>query len=306
MRITVLGSGAMGGLFGALLSQRNDVTIIGRNVAVIDTIARNGIEVRETTGASQVYHPKAATSSAGMESAELVLVFLKSMATESVLSTHRSLIGPETWLMTLQNGSGHEETLGKFAPREHIILGTTQHNASVPSPGVVAHGGFGMTCLGCAEGAVERLCGIADEFCACGLETRLSNNVQRLIWDKLFTNVSVSALTGVLQVPMGYIARDSYAWTLCQALIRETADVAAALGMDFDCAAKTAEIRALCENAPNGLTSIYADLRDGRCTEVDAISGSVVRAGRAAGVPTPCHDFMVDLIHAMEGRKSEK
>ena len=60
----------------------------------------------------------------------------------------------------------------------------------------------------------------------------------------------------------------------------------------------------MCDNSPNGLTSIYADLRDGRRSEVDTISGSVVRAGKKAGVPTPSHEFLVGLIHAMEGRKA--
>lgn len=302
MRIAVLGSGAMGGLFGARLSLNNDVTIVGRNAEVIGAINQNGLEVREPDGASRVYHPRAVASTEGMEPAELVLVLLKSMATEGALEAHRGLIGPETWLMTLQNGSGHEETLSRFAPRERIVIGTTQHNAAVTAPGVVTHGGSGMTYLGCAAGDAARVRRIAEAFTACGLEAEASGDVRRLIWNKLLTNVSVSALTGVLQVPMGCISRDEHAWNLCRTLIREAVDVAAALGMDFDCAEKTAEIKALCDNSPNGLTSIYADLRRGRRTEVDAISGSVVRAGKAAGVPTPCHEFMVELIHAMEDR----
>ena len=105
-------------------------------------------------------------------------------------------------------------------------------------------------------------------------------------------------------MPLGYISRDEHAWTLCSALIRETVDVAAALGMDFDYDQKLAEVKAVCDNSPNGLTSIYADLRDGRRSEVDTISGSVVRAGKRAGVPTPNHEFVVTLIHAMEGRNA--
>jgi 2-dehydropantoate 2-reductase len=118
----------------------------------------------------------------------------------------------------------------------------------------------------------------------------------------MFTNVSASALTAVLQVPLGYISSDPFAWTLCQKLIRETVDVAAALGMDFDYDQKVAEVRAVCDNSPNGLTSIYTDLKKGRRSEVDTISGSIVRAGEKAGVPTPNHAFMVTLIHAMEDK----
>jgi hypothetical protein len=89
-------------------------------------------------------------------------------------------------------------------------------------------------------------------------------------------------------------------------LIREAVDVAAALGMDFDYDQKVAEVKAVCDNSPKGLTSIYNDLKNGRRSEVDTISGSIVRAGEKAGVPTPNHAFMVALIHAMEDRAAGK
>ena len=150
-----------------------------------------------------------------------------------------------------------------------------------------------------------RLQPIADAFTACGISTRVSGDVQKMIWNKMFTNVSASALTGVLQAPLGFIAQDSHAWNLCRTLIRETVDVAEALGMKFDFEQKEAEVRRVCENSPEGLTSIFADLKAGRRTEVDTISGSVVRAGKKCGVPTPYHEFVVDLIHSMENRAAQ-
>ena len=137
----------------------------------------------------------------------------------------------------------------------------------------------------------------------CGLETVCEQNVQRLIWNKLFTNVSASVLTGVLQKPLGFIAEDPHAWALCEQLVREAVAVAAGDGLIFDVQEKLAQVRAVCEGSPLGLTSIYADLRDGRKTEVDTISGSVVRAGRRNGVGAPTHEIMVRLVHAMEAAK---
>lgn len=304
MKIAVLGSGAMGGLFGSYLSRRNEVTVVDINAAVVDKINREGLEVLEPDGTSNVFHPKAVTTTEGMAPVDLVVVFLKAMFSEGALKANRGIIGPDTCLMTLQNGSGHEDTLGKFVPQENIIIGTTQHNASAAAPGVSKHGGSGITHLGCVTGSVQRFQPIADAFTACGLEADVSGDVQKMIWGKMFTNVSASALTAVLQVPLGYISREEHAWALCQTLIREAVDVAAALGMEFDCAQKIAEVKAVCDNSPEGLTSIYADLRDGRRSEVDTISGSVVRAGKKAGVPTPSHEFVVSLIHAMENRKA--
>ena len=302
MKIAVLGAGAMGGLYSAYLSRHNEVTVIDVNAQVVEKINEDGLEVQEPDGTSQVYHPHAVLSTEGMEPVDLIVVFVKAMFSESALNNNRGIIGPETYLMTLQNGSGHEDMLGKFVPQEHIIIGTTQHNASVAGFGVTKHGGSGMTHMGCVTGDVTRLQKFADAFTACGLDADVSDGVQKMIWNKMFTNVSASALTGALQVPLGFISADEHAWKLCCQLIREAVDVAAALGMDFDYDEKVAEVKAVCDKSPNGLTSIYADLRDGRRSEVDTISGSIVRAGVKAGVPTPSHRFLVDLIHAMENR----
>lgn len=302
MKIAVLGAGAMGGLYSAYLSRHNEVTVIDVNAQVVEKINADGLEVQEPDGASAVYHPHAVLSTEGLEPVDLIVVFVKAMFSESALQNNKSIIGPETYLMTLQNGSGHEDMLGKFVPQEHIIIGTTQHNASVAGFGVTKHGGSGMTHMGCVTGDVNRLQKFADAFTACGLDADVSDGVQKMIWNKMFTNVSASALTGALQVPLGFISADENAWKLCCQLIREAVDVAAALGMDFDYDEKVAEVKAVCDKSPNGLTSIYADLRDGRRSEVDTISGSIVRAGVKAGVPTPSHRFLVGLIHAMENR----
>ena len=302
MKIAVLGSGAMGGLFSAYLSRHHEVTVIDVNVALVDKVNAEGLEVREPDGSSQLYHPHATLSTEGMKPVDLVVVFVKAMFSEGALQNNRSIIGPDTYLMTLQNGSGHEDTLGKFVDEEHIIIGTTQHNASVAGVGVTNHGGSGITHMGCVTGSAARLQKFADAFTECGLEADTSDGVQRMIWNKMFTNVSASVLTGILQVPRGYISRNEAAWAMCCQLIREAVDAAAGLGMEFDYDEKVSEVKAVCDRSPNGLTSIYADLRDGRRTEVDTISGSIVRAGKKGGVATPSHEFAVQMVHAMEGR----
>ena len=302
MKIAVLGSGAMGGLFSAYLSRHHEVTVIDVNAALVDKVNAEGLEVREPDGSSQLYHPHATLSTEGMEPVDLVVVFVKAMFSEGALRNNRSIIGPDTYLMTLQNGSGHEDTLGKFVDEEHIIIGTTQHNASVSGVGVTNHGGSGITHMGCVTGSAARLQKFADAFTECGLEADTSDGVQRMIWNKMFTNVSASVLTGILQVPLGYISQNEAAWAMCCQLIREAVDAAAGLGMEFDYDEKVAEVKAVCDRSPNCLTSIYADLRDGRRTEVDTISGSIVRAGKKGGVATPSHEFAVQMVHAMEGR----
>ena len=302
MKIVILGAGAMGSLFGAYLSRQNDVTLVDVNPATVENINRDGLVIREPDGTSGVFHPHAVTSTEGMSPADLIMIFLNSRFNESALTANKGIIGPDTYLMTLQNGSGHEAVLSKFVSNEHVIIGSTQHNANLASPGISNHGGSGMTYFGCISGSADRLQSMADNFTACGLEAKVSDQVQKMIWNKMFTNVSASALTAALQMPLGYISSNAHAWNLCCTLIREAVDVATALGMDFDYDEKVAEVKAVCDRSPNGLTSIYNEVKNGRRSEVDTISGSIVRAGQKTGVPTPSHVFVVELIHALEER----
>ena len=305
MKIAVIGAGAMGALYGGYLSKNNDVLLVDVNQTQVDTINEKGLIINEPDGTAAVYHPRATTNTANETPADVVVLFVKAMFSRSALAGNRSLIGPDTYLMTLQNGSGHEDVLSEFVDREHVIIGTTQHNSAIVGFGEIRHGGSGKTCIGSLCGDAARLQPIADAFSSCDLEAVCDNQVQKLIWGKMMTNVSASVLTGVLQVPLGFIAQDENAWAICETLVREAVAVAAGEGIEFDADEKVAEVRGVCERSPGGLTSIYADLRDGRKTEVDTISGSVVRTSKRNGVPAPTHEAMVRLVHAMESKAAK-
>jgi len=302
MKIAVIGCGAMGGLYGAYLSRNNDVTVIDVSEDTVGAINERGIEIVEPDGSSAAYHPRAALTSEGMEPQDLVIVFVKALFTESALAANTRIIGPNTYLLTLQNGGGHEAVLGRFADADHVVVGTTQHNAARLGPGFVRHGGSGKTVIGARGVAVEKLAPLAEALTACGLEAAVDGNVQRLIWNKLFTNVSASALTALFQMPLGFIASNGHAWELCARLVREAVDVAAAAGFEFDAEQKLAEVRRVCEASPKGITSIQADIAAGRRTEVGTISGYVVDCAREHGVPAPNHEFVVAAIRALEGK----
>ena len=303
MRIAVIGGGAMGMLYGGYLSRRHDVLIVDRKQILVDKVSREGLEIIEADGTRESYHPAVVKASDGQAPVDLLILFVKAMHNRDALSANRALIGPDTYLLTLQNGSGHEEIMLEYADRQHVLIGTTQHNSAIMDLGLIRHPGSGLTCIGPLAGDAARLTRIADAFEQCGLRTECSGDIRRIVWRKLFTNSSVSALTGVLQMPMGYIAGNPGAWAMCETLIREAVAVAGGEGIYFDAQETVNEVRGICERNPGGLTSIYADLRDGRRTEVDTISGSVVRASDRNGVPAPSHRMIVHMVHAMEERK---
>lgn len=300
MRIAVIGAGAMGSIYGGRLSLKNEVYLIATRETLTEEINSRGLKIEEL-GGENIYHPTAVTDSSELGPMDLVILFVKATASETALSQNAGLIGPETRLMTLQNGAGHEDILGKFAPPERIIIGTTEDNGAVLGPAHVRRGGQGRTNVGMLtedeEGFLPRL---KEAFDSCGFHVKIHDNIQYLIWDKLFTNVSLSAVTGILQVDMGYIAANPHAWDMTCRLIHEAVLTARAAGMDFDEEQLKERVRLTSLNNPQGCTSIRADLRSGKKTEVNTISGAVVRAAHKYGLEVPCHEFVVNMVHAME------
>ena len=300
MKIAILGDGAMGCLFSAYLSRKNEVILVGHQQEKSDILSK-ALTIVEKEGES-VFHVKATFDASSLGKMDLVILFVKSMISETVLEANKNLLGEHTYVLTFQNGCGHEEVISKFVHKDRIIIGTTQHNASVLSLGKVNHGGGGHSVIGLVAGDTSSLEPLAENFTSCGLETEASSEVKRAIWAKLCNNTSVSVMTAILQCPMEYLAQNAYAWALTESLARETLSVARADGYEFDQEDMIQGLHTLVKQARNGFTSISTDIHEGRKTEVDKISGFVVSEAKRLGVSVPQQAFVVDLVHALEGK----
>lgn len=292
----------MGMLFGGYLSRENEVYLVDVSPERIAKIQRDGVMIRETDG-NVVLRPNAVVDTETLGQMDLIVVFVKAMFTVPALRSNQHLIGKNTYLMTLQNGAGHESKLLQFVDGDHVIIGSTQHNSSVIDNGYVNHGGGGKTSIGLLAGGSERVAHVAQTLTNCGIPCVVSDEVKRQIWSKLFLNTAASSLTAVLQVPLGFILDDPHACSIMEKMAREAVAVANAEGIaSFDDSAVIEDIKTVLSNARDGYTSIYADIKNGSRTEVDTISGSVVDAAKELGVSVPCHEMVVSLIHAMEDK----
>ncbi len=302
MKIAVLGAGAMGSIYGGHLSLNNDVYMVDKKQELVDKINNDGLKLFEND-TDVIYNPTAVTDSKNIGEVDLVILFVKSLYSRTALMENSHIIGGNTYVMTLQNGAGHEDIISEFIPMERIIIGTTEDNGAILDTGYVRRGGKGKTNIGMlvpdTNNMLEK---VKKVFDSCGFDTHIYSNIQQLIWDKLFTNVSLSALTGILQVPMGFIAQDEYAWNMAVTLIKEAMAVAKAMGLDFDETEMIERVKNTSLGSPEGRTSIYTDLSKGRPTEVNTISGAVVKAGDKVGVPVPSHKMIVNIVHAMENK----
>ncbi len=303
LKIAVIGPGSMGSLYGGKLSEVADVTLVGTHPEHVAIMNRDGIYIRREDQ-SQHFMVKAVTGGQYEGWADLVILFTKAYLTEAALEENRGLIGPDTYLLTLQNGAGHEAVLGKFVSPDRVLLGTTAQGASREDVNHIVHSGLGDTVLGCPAGVSPRVTEFQKIFEAAGFPCQISDHISFTIWNKLMINASSSVLSGVLGMHQGYVKSDSYAWEICQRLIREICLVAEAEGVHFEAEEQILRIQKHLQNASGGYTSVYADLKNGRRTEADFISGYVAARGKVHGIPTPTQDMMVLLVHAMEGRQN--
>ena len=144
MKIVVIGAGAMGSIYGGHLSQHNEVYLLDTSQSVVDKINQDGVMLLEN-GEEISYRPIAVTSTAEIGKVDLVILFVKSLFSKAALSCNQEIIGEQTYIMTLQNGGGHEDIISEFVPKDRIIIGTTEDNGAVMAPGCVKHGGSGKT-----------------------------------------------------------------------------------------------------------------------------------------------------------------
>jgi 2-dehydropantoate 2-reductase len=308
MKIAVIGPGSMGLLYGGKLSKCADVTLFGNNRDHIREINGNGVTMKREDSENH-YDVKAVLNGQDTGIYDLVILFTKSYLTETALTENQSIIGPNTYLLTLQNGAGHENVLKKFVDEKRVLLGTTAQGSSRENAHVIVNSGLGDTSIGafapCDENSAF-LQSIKNIFESAGFPCVISDNIRQMIWNKLMINASSSVLSGVLQVKQGYIAENPDAFEMCKSLISDICTVANAEGMCFDTNEQINRLYTHLKNAPDGLTSIYADLKNGRKTEVDYISGAVVKAAIRNNIDAPSQAMIVRMVHAMEGLYGNK
>lgn len=302
MRVDVVGSGAMGSLFGGLLAEAgNDVCLIDVWQEHVEAINSKGLWIEGLSG-DRFIKVKATTEPAGITgTSDLLIFFVKSYHTETAARNVSSLVGEGTTVLTLQNGLGNADILGDILGGERIVAGTTSYGANVLGPGRVCHAGIGSTAIGELNGKVtKRVDEIARLFTEAGVKTDASRNVMGLIWSKLMINVGINALGTLLNVRNGQLIKGKHSLALQSELVAEATEVAARKGIELMYEDMAHEVAAICDKTSGNINSMLQDVRNKRKTEIDFINGAIVREGERLNIPTPLNHVVSSLIGAIE------
>jgi len=303
MKIAIIGgTGAMGSAFGAALTQGgNDVTLVDVVQEAVDLINERGVTIRDGAGAENAVQIKATTDPGSIGKADLVLVFVKCYHTEAAIAAAKPMFGPDTVVLSLQNGWGNAQRISDIAGAERVLVGVTYHSAALLGPGHVLHAGRGATFIGELNGAIsDRLETVADVFQKSELDVTASPRIVDEIWKKLALNVCTLPTSSLLRLTAGELPQHEGVVSLMRVLLDETKAVAKAKGIELDQEERWNTINAVLARAGAAKSSMLQDVEKQRRTEIDVINGAIVAAGREAGVPTPHNDTMVWLIKSLE------
>ncbi|MGY0194407.1 ketopantoate reductase family protein [Leptothrix sp. BB-4] len=303
MNICIVGAGALGCTIGAALSEVGSrVWLINRSPAQVEAMNARGLQLVTPEGERSV-PVQAATSCAGLPQADLVIVLVKSFDTEAAILGAAPVIGPDTAVLSLQNGLGHEDILAATVGRERVLAGKTYLGGVMLAPGRIISGTVGkQTHIGELDGAITpRVSAIAAEFNRAGLSTTVSDNILGTMWDKLLVNVATSALSGITRLAYGDLYEVPEVRETALAAVAEALAVARAAGVRLSFSEPEQAWNRAAEGLPRAFkASMLQSLEKGSVTEVDFIHGAVVRAGRQHGIPTPVNATLVACIKGIE------
>jgi 2-dehydropantoate 2-reductase len=300
MKITIVGAGAMGSLFGALLAESgHEVQLLDVWQEHVEAVNKKGLSV-EREGKIRSVVLKAARDLRGIGKADLVIVFVKSSQTEKAAKTARAVLREDGWVLTLQNGMGNAEAIARVVPASRVLAGTTSHGATMVGPGMIRHAGVGPTVIGAWTG--EEPAGaqkMAECFNRAGIETTVADDVRSLIWNKLVVNVGINAITALTGIRNGQLLElESTRW-ISQTAVEEAVAVARKLGV---CVGDDAvsHVFQIAEATAANRSSMGQDVDHKRRTEIGAINGYVVREAEKLGLAVPVNRTLSGLVETMQ------
>ena len=297
MKVAILGAGGVGAYFGARLQAAGvDVAYIARG-RHLDVLRSNGLRLESPRGNLHLPHVIAADNAATIGPVDVVLVTVKMYDLETAATTLAPLLGPETAVVTLQNGVEAVDIIAEHVGREHVVGGVAYVAAVIAEPGVIRHTSLDSLIFGELDGRrSERLVQLEAACKRAGFGARVSEQIEIDLWSK-FARLSVfSGMTAVTRSPMGVLRTDPELRAMLVAACEETIGVGRARGVPLPETLMGEILQMVDDLPPHAKASMLEDLERGRRLELPWLSGAVVRLGRAAGVETPIHSFIATVL----------
>ncbi len=304
MKIAVVGVGAMGSVYAALMGDAgHEVWAIDSWAEHVEAIAARGLRVEGASG-NRTVRIYASTDPAEAGACDLVIIATKAMHVESAAASAKPLIGTNTQVVTIQNGLGSADRVANALAGTSVIIGVAGgFGASIKRPGHAHHNGMELIRLGNRDGAVTlELKAIAEVWEGAGFKVRVFDDIAQLVWEKLICNVCFSASTALTEWTIGQVMAGEDTWRIASSCAVEAYRVARAKNIALSFDDPVDYVREFGSKIPDAYSSLALDLMAGRASEIDAINGAIPPVGRDVGVEAPYNETVSALVRVKERR----
>ena len=308
MRIVVIGTGGVGGYFGARLTEAGEnVTFVARG-AHLEAIKSRGLNVYSALGDMHLKDVQCTENTRDIGHADIVMIAVKLWATDEAIQTAKPLLGKNTGIISFQNGILAEESLIAAYSSQHAMGGVANIAALIEEPGVIRHNG-NMASLAFGElnnTQSERAQSLLTACSRANIKAEIPDDINRAIWEKYIRLVTMSAMTTLCRMPIGPIRDEIHTRNLLSQILSEIIDVGKAKGLTFSDNVLQEQLDIIDGYPPSMVASMCGDLRRGYPLEVPWFSGTIVRLGKELNIPTPANGFVYAALKLFEhGRPTE-
>lgn len=302
MKIAVVGAGALGCLLAASIKNKTkeDIWLLDEFADRAKRIDRDGIKVEGVSGAFTVKVPTT-VKLADIGACDLIILAVKSYSTEDACKGVKELIGEKTSVLTLQNGIGNVQILNDHFGADRVIAGVTNHGATLLGVGHVRHAGKGETAIGKADGRVlGPIRDIALVLTKAGFETKVSRDIDSVVWSKLIINVGINALTAITGLANGGLIEHDESRQVLRSAVQEAVKVVKRKRIKLLYDDPIQKVESVCRATGENISSMLQDVIHNGRTEIDFINGAIIRQAKALNIPTPVNEVLTNVVKTIE------
>ncbi len=302
MKIGIIGCGAMGSVYAALLADAgNEVWAIDTWAEHVDAINRAGLRLEGASG-DRTVRLNATTSAADAGECDLVIVATKADGVASAARSAAEIAGDDSVILTIQNGLGAADRIAEAIDTDKVMIGVVGgFGASMKAPGHAHHNGMQLVRIGEMQGGMsERLERVVDAWNGAGFTAKGYPDIHQMIWEKFICNVTYSGPCALMNLTIGQVQADPSAWSTALGCAREADAVARAAGIALGFGEVDAYVRDFGARMPDARPSMLLDHLAGRRSEINAINGAVPVEAAKVGMDAPVNRTVSDLVRGKE------
>ena len=297
MNVLVMAAGAVGGYFGSVIAEKHDVVLIARNEH-LKAIQEKGLKVESKTSGNFISRATAVAQPEEGYVADVVLYCVKAYHNESACDVIAPAVGPETAVLTLQNGIGSGDFLSNRFGEERVLLGAAYIEASRGNPGITKeHGGGCRIALGNKLGISTPKTNMVSELLkSSNIDHEVSTDIMSALWKKLVFITALSGMTCLVRARFEQVLDNPQTHALAIKVMSETKAVADAEGINLPSDVVETTMADFMLHKSELVSSMHQDLLSGRPLEVNVINGAVSQMGRIHNISTPINDVITSCL----------